>query len=307
MCSQLFYLIIMYYTISTIAAECADSISKKCSTGKFCFWMIWHILSLYLIYVTDLMKEASTHRPRFHNFLEKLSSINLKFFVWSLVMYLLYFSFLQFVSPPADIQDSDDKYLIAKYQFCGILGQDLKPFDYVRCGLVTSFTYSQSYFSIYITLIFGIVGITFLMVARIIYNQRKKNKVFTNIEQVFEGMYMDPESVENYYRTAKNVLVNYDLMDVEMRVFRDQFSVDYQYCPIKHYSDCIICVDSFKMDEKVVPFPGCKHNYHYECLKGWIRTKKNCPICKGDFRDNFYKDLCEKMRTEFLRVSEHHD
>ena len=25
----------------------------------------------------------------------------------------------------------------------------------------------------------------------------------------------------------------------------------------------------------------CGHAYHYECISGWLRTKRNCPLCNS--------------------------
>lgn len=305
--SQIFFIYIVYYTLSVFSQECADSVSKKCNTGKFCFWIMCHISSLYLICIIDTIKSLVVHSPHIYNCCDKIFSLNMKFFVWSFVMYLLYYSFLQFVDAPTETDQAEDPLIVAKYQFCGVLGDDLKPFDYIRCGLVTTFSYSQVYFSIYLIFLLGFLGIILFFIIKEYFKKRQRQRVFEDMEQVLEKVYMDPESLENFYAANKDFFEEEDLMDVEMRVYKDQFTVEFENCPKPDYKECIICFDSFDNSDKVVPFPGCKHNYHYECIEAWVKNHKNCPLCKGKFRDNFVKDLCEKMRTGFMRVSERNE
>lgn len=35
------------------------------------------------------------------------------------------------------------------------------------------------------------------------------------------------------------------------------------------------CIDS------IVVEGACGHSYHYECIKPWVDTHKNCPICSA--------------------------
>lgn len=47
-------------------------------------------------------------------------------------------------------------------------------------------------------------------------------------------------------------------------------------------AECVICLDSFEDEEKVLELP-CKHLYHEDCIRKWlIERKKICPICKRD-------------------------
>ena len=45
------------------------------------------------------------------------------------------------------------------------------------------------------------------------------------------------------------------------------------------YSRCSICMEDFTEGEEVVLCP-CKHCYHDQCIKEWLRLKNSCPLCK---------------------------
>lgn len=302
-CSQLLFFFLIYYTLATFSTECAASFKKQCNTGKFCFWMFAHISSLYLIYILDYFKTLFTYHNCMHNFFTKISTYNSQFFFISFTCYLLYYSFLQFVHIPENL-DKNDTSLIKKYQLGGVLGKDLKPFDVVSCAIQVSFSYTQVYFTVYLIFFLGFIGIVTFFALKDFCEKRKRTNLVKDLETLLEEVYMEQESLKNFYEKNRDFLEHQDLMETELRVFRDQFSVEFQNCKNKHFSECSICVESFEDEDKVVPYPGCDHNYHYECLKLWIKSNKTCPLCKGKFRENFVDALCLKLDSNFMRVSE---
>ena len=44
--------------------------------------------------------------------------------------------------------------------------------------------------------------------------------------------------------------------------------------------ECIICLEDLQNDIAIL---SCGHNYHYKCIKNWIKSKKTliniCPLC----------------------------
>ncbi|EYU23091.1 hypothetical protein MIMGU_mgv1a018886mg [Erythranthe guttata] len=45
---------------------------------------------------------------------------------------------------------------------------------------------------------------------------------------------------------------------------------------------CVICQDDlFGEHENIIATLDCGHVYHVECIKNWLRTKNECPICKA--------------------------
>lgn len=48
----------------------------------------------------------------------------------------------------------------------------------------------------------------------------------------------------------------------------------------KDKNECIICMSSFQINEKVKIMP-CTHFFHTDCIRQWFRENDSCPICKN--------------------------
>jgi len=48
---------------------------------------------------------------------------------------------------------------------------------------------------------------------------------------------------------------------------------------------CSICLEDFVADEKLL-ITGCKHYYHDDCIRPWLRCNASCPLCNQDPRIN---------------------
>ena len=48
-------------------------------------------------------------------------------------------------------------------------------------------------------------------------------------------------------------------------------------------NSCTICMDDYEPDADLLTLP-CFHNFHYDCVKPWFRTKNECPVCRADAR-----------------------
>lgn len=44
---------------------------------------------------------------------------------------------------------------------------------------------------------------------------------------------------------------------------------------------CAICTDNYKENELITVLP-CNHSYHKTCIKIWLKSNANCPICRED-------------------------
>lgn len=45
--------------------------------------------------------------------------------------------------------------------------------------------------------------------------------------------------------------------------------------------DCCCCMEQFGA-EKIIVVTPCRHYFHHECLKEWLRLSKTCPLCRAD-------------------------
>ena len=47
---------------------------------------------------------------------------------------------------------------------------------------------------------------------------------------------------------------------------------------------CNVCLDDYSPDDEVLKLK-CEHIYHADCISGWFKEKKSCPICRKDQED----------------------
>lgn len=77
------------------------------------------------------------------------------------------------------------------------------------------------------------------------------------------------------------------------------------HCRRQDFNQCVVCFDDLNPEEKCIAFPGCNHNYHFQCLNLWFQKSKTmCPVCKTEFRDEFADAIIQKMQTGFIKVTE---
>lgn len=51
-------------------------------------------------------------------------------------------------------------------------------------------------------------------------------------------------------------------------------------------SDCSICLGEFQDDESLRLLPKCSHAFHVPCIDTWLRSHKNCPLCRAPVVSN---------------------
>lgn len=61
--------------------------------------------------------------------------------------------------------------------------------------------------------------------------------------------------------------------------------IKYVDCEDKNNYDvkCTICLDEFE-DESNISLPECRHIFHTDCIKEWVRYKKECPVCRNEIK-----------------------
>ncbi|XP_052195043.1 RING-H2 finger protein ATL52-like [Diospyros lotus] len=46
-------------------------------------------------------------------------------------------------------------------------------------------------------------------------------------------------------------------------------------------TDCAVCLSEFQEDESLRLLPKCSHSFHIPCIDTWLRSHKNCPVCRA--------------------------
>ncbi|PSS30129.1 RING-H2 finger protein [Actinidia chinensis var. chinensis] len=46
-------------------------------------------------------------------------------------------------------------------------------------------------------------------------------------------------------------------------------------------TDCSVCLNEFEEDENLRLLPKCSHAFHIACIDTWLRSHKNCPLCRA--------------------------
>ncbi|GAV62755.1 zf-RING_2 domain-containing protein [Cephalotus follicularis] len=46
-------------------------------------------------------------------------------------------------------------------------------------------------------------------------------------------------------------------------------------------TECSVCLSEFQEDESLRLLPKCSHAFHISCIDTWLRSHKNCPLCRS--------------------------
>ncbi|GLU20521.1 hypothetical protein SLE2022_367150 [Rubroshorea leprosula] len=46
-------------------------------------------------------------------------------------------------------------------------------------------------------------------------------------------------------------------------------------------TDCSVCLNEFQEDESLRLLPKCNHAFHINCIDTWLKSHKNCPLCRA--------------------------
>lgn len=84
----------------------------------------------------------------------------------------------------------------------------------------------------------------------------------------------DPEALKK-----RNHLIEESLTPKEVVGHKkcSNFSCDERRTPVL---DCQICMEEFKVGERVALSMNCDHVYHFECIRRWLLKKEDCPYCR---------------------------
>ncbi|XP_011022839.1 PREDICTED: E3 ubiquitin-protein ligase RING1-like [Populus euphratica] len=63
-------------------------------------------------------------------------------------------------------------------------------------------------------------------------------------------------------------------------------------------TECSVCLSEFQEDESLRLLPKCSHAFHMPCIDTWLRSHKNCPLCRAPVvADNFDAQVALTVST----------
>ena len=131
-------------------------------------------------------------------------------------------------------------------------------------------------------------------------NTRQNRSIFFRENNNLRNMINNPMFMDNEFsdhNQRRNRLHNFDDVDnlfehLFTRITKKENQTDQQILsqlPETHIKDvtkldpekknCVICLEDFKNGDKTTVLP-CIHLFHTSCIKNWLKSQNNCPICK---------------------------
>lgn len=105
----------------------------------------------------------------------------------------------------------------------------------------------------------------------ILNNIRNNDNIFQNdLERALTESFN--ESQDSLKRSDNDVVVEFNSIKYENLENNTSYDVK-----------CMICLEEFESDLEVV-LTDCTHIFHLDCLKEWIRYKKECAVCRNEIK-----------------------
>lgn len=54
---------------------------------------------------------------------------------------------------------------------------------------------------------------------------------------------------------------------------------------VREHQSCSVCLEDFSDKKDVVRTKDCNHVFHKQCLHGWLKVQRTCPLCRRDLGD----------------------
>ncbi|XP_074294443.1 RING-H2 finger protein ATL1-like [Silene latifolia] len=65
-------------------------------------------------------------------------------------------------------------------------------------------------------------------------------------------------------------------------------------------SDCSVCLTEFEEGDDLRLLPKCSHAFHLNCIDTWLRSHKNCPVCRAPVVNESFIGSNLAVRSERL-------
>lgn len=75
----------------------------------------------------------------------------------------------------------------------------------------------------------------------------------------------------------------------------------------KATQECPICLEPMLEDQKLTTYcTPCNHTFHENCIKGWLKIKQNCPLCRREIPKSIFSRILSFL-FQALSTSIDHD
>ncbi|XP_028752334.1 RING-H2 finger protein ATL54-like [Neltuma alba] len=69
-------------------------------------------------------------------------------------------------------------------------------------------------------------------------------------------------------------------------------------------TECSVCLGEFQEDESLRLLPKCSHAFHAQCIDTWLRSRKNCPLCRAPIvRETSGREVSAAVTVPELNVA----
>lgn len=92
-----------------------------------------------------------------------------------------------------------------------------------------------------------------------VFGQNALDNIITQMMESAQGRDAPPPADEETISALPTSKVTKEMVDANM--------------------DCAVCKEEFVLDEPVIDLP-CKHHFHDDCIKPWLKTNGTCPVCR---------------------------
>ena len=91
-------------------------------------------------------------------------------------------------------------------------------------------------------------------------------------ENAFERVLRESLEESNDHLKRTDEIIDFPIINYEN--FEDKSNYD---------TKCTICLDEFE-NESNISLTECRHIFHTDCIKEWVRYKKECPVCRNEIK-----------------------
>ncbi|PIN19463.1 hypothetical protein CDL12_07866 [Handroanthus impetiginosus] len=123
-----------------------------------------------------------------------------------------------------------------------------------------------------IPILFSII--LFLLFYLFYLKRRRANSSFSSSTPVL------PRTID--HTTTITMLAVCDHLDLKNEVNLDKLcKVSFDEYMKARDSLCCVCLGELEVKEEVVQVASCKHVFHTECIRHWLRNNLTCPLCRA--------------------------